>query len=304
VKGKCQLGDWDDLTKVLIRAYPQDLVSLVFQDARYLTTITNELKVRSIAADFMCKVERNGETFILHIEFQKNSDAHMGERTWEYNSATTIVEKMKVYSVVIYLTEKGTIDEPPYRTALKDGRSIHTFDYENILLWKVPPEVLKQKGMEGLLTLLPLTQGAEFARDEVTRDMIQGLRAAGKDDLLPLGYTVLGLVYKTQADKQAIRRIIAMFAGKLEESWYYQDVIAQGIEQGKQQGIEQGIEQGKVQTLRSMLIRVAETRFPDVLPLAQQEAERSTTPAELNAKVNKLLIAKTSEEARQALQES
>lgn len=302
------MGDWDDLTKVLIRAYPQDLVSLVFRDAHYLADITNELKVRSIRADFMCKVERNGETFILHVEFQKNSDVSMGERTWEYNCATTLVEKMPVYSFVIYLTEGGTIAESPYRTALKGGEPIHTFHYSNIFLWEMPPEVLKQKGLEGLLPLLPLTKGAESARDMVAHDMINGLRGAGKDDMLPLGYTVLGLVYRTEDDKQAIRRIFAMFEDTLENSWYYKEVIEKGInigqQQGKQQGIEQGKQQGEVKAMRSMLIRVAETRFRDLLPLARQEAERSTTAAALNAKVDRLLLAKTVEEARKALEES
>ncbi len=53
-----------------------------------------------------------------------------------------------------------------------------------------------------------------------------------------------------------------------------------------------------------MLVRVVETHFSALLPLARQEAERSTTAAALNVKVDKLLLAKTPEEARQALQES
>ena len=290
------MGDWDDLTKILIRAYPQDLVSLMFRDTHYIENITNELKVRSIEADFMCKVERNGETFILHVEFQKSSDATMGERTWEYNCSATMIEKLPVYSFVIYLTKGGVIDEPPFRKGLKGGEPIHTFHYQNVFLWEMPPEVLKQEGLEGLLPLLPLTKGAESTRDTTVSDMIKGLRKAGKDDMLALGYTVAGRVYKTEDDKQAIRRIMAMFEDTLESSWYYQEVI--------EKGQQQGIEQGEVKAMRSMLIRVAQTHFPELLPLARQEAERSTTAAALNAKVDKLLIAKTPDEARQALQES
>ncbi len=91
-----------------------------------------------------------------------------------------------------------------------------------------------------------------------------------------------------------------MFESKLESSWFYQEVI----EKGMQKGMQQGIEQGEVKALRPMLIQVVETRFPELLPLAREEAERSTVPATLSTKINKLLRVRTLEEARQALQES
>jgi predicted transposase YdaD len=293
------VGDWDNLTKMLVRAHPQDLVSLVLRDTHYLESVTTELKVQSIAADFMCKVERNGETFILHVEFQKSSDATMGERTWEYNCSATMLEKLPVYSFVIYLTKGGTIDQPPFRKGLKGGEQIHTFHYTNIYLWEMPPEVLMQEGLEGLLPLLPLTKGAELKRDQIVDAMISGLQRAGKEDVLALSKAFAGLVYPTKDDKQAIKRRFAMFQAALEDSWFYKEVIEQGIEQGRQQGIEEG-----VKALRLVLIRVVEMRFPELLPLAREEAEHATIPAELSAKVDKLLIAYTVEEARRVLQES
>ena len=300
------MGDWDDLMKTLARAYPQDLVSLVLQNTHFLKNITTELKVRTMHADFLCKAERNGKEIIVHIEFQKSKDVNMGQRTWEYNCAATILEKLPVHSFVIYLVQDEPIFEPPFRI-VDDGKVIHTFEYTNIFLWEMPPEMLKQKGMEGLLPLLPLTKGAKLARDTTIHDMITGLRVAGKDDALALGYACIGLVYKSKDDKQAIRRIFAMFESKLEDSWYYQEVIQKGLEKGMQQGIEQGKKQGideGVKALRPVLIQVVETRFPELLPLAREEAERSTVPAELSVKVNKLLIVRTLEEARQVLQES
>lgn len=87
-----------------------------------------------------------------------------------------------------------------------------------------------------------------------------------------------------------------MFQEALEDSWFYKEVI--------QQGRQQGIEEGEMKALRSMLIRVVKMQFPELLSLARAEAERSTSPETLNAKIDKLLIVKTIEEARLALQES
>jgi predicted transposase YdaD len=235
---------------------------------------------------------------IVHIEFQKGRDVNMGLRTWEYNCATTIVEKLPVRSFVIYLVEDEPIVEPPFRIMLDENEAIHTFNYTNIFLWEVAPEVLKQKGMEGLLPLLPLTKGAKSAPDTIVQDMITGLRNADKEDILALGYACAGMVYDSEEDRQALRRIFAMLENKLERSWYYKEVI----EKGMQQGIERGIEQGELRALRPMLIQVVETRFPELLPLAREEAERSTVPAVLSTKVTKLLRVQTLEEARQVLQ--
>lgn len=297
------MGEWDDLMKMLVRAYPQDLVSLVLQDAHFLEDITTEfedvtteLKVRTVHADFLCKAERNGKKMIVHIEFQKSRDVDMGQRTWEYNCATTILEKLPVRSFVIYLVKDEPIVELPFRIMLDENEVIHTFNYSNVFLWDVAPEVLKQKGMEGMLPLLPLTKGAKSARDTIVHDMITGLRNADKEDVLALGYACAGMVYKTEDDRQALRRIFAMFESKLESSWFYQEVI--------EKGMQKGIEQGEVKALRPMLIQVVETRFPELLPLAREEAERSTVPATLSTKINKLLRVRTLEEARQALQES
>ncbi len=281
------MGEWDHLMKMLVRAHPQDMVSLVLQNTHYLEDITNDLKMRSIQADFLCKAEKNGKEMIVHVEFQKSKDVDMGLRTWEYNCVTTFLEKVPVLSFVIYLVEDEPIAQPPFEISL-DEKVIHTFHYENIYLWEVEPEVLKQKGLEGLLPLLPLTKGAGLARDTIAHDMITGLRAAKKDDVLALGKAFLSLVYKTEDDQQAIRRIFAMLEDKLKSSWYYKEII----------------EEGEVKALRPVLIQAVETRFPELLPLAREEVERSTTPTALSKKVSKILAAKTSEEARQALQEN
>jgi hypothetical protein len=54
---------------------------------------------------------------------------------------------------------------PPYKIEA-DGKLLHLFYYENILMWEEPPEKLLQRGLEGMLPLLPLTKGARETRQE------------------------------------------------------------------------------------------------------------------------------------------
>ncbi|HEY5003994.1 MAG TPA: hypothetical protein VII61_12620, partial [Ktedonobacteraceae bacterium] len=68
---------WDDLMKMLVRAHPQDFVSLVFNGVQYIGDVTNELKVRSVDADFLCKAKLGDTDIVVHVEFQRRDDDKM-----------------------------------------------------------------------------------------------------------------------------------------------------------------------------------------------------------------------------------
>ncbi len=284
---------WDKLMKMLARANPQDVVSLVLQGTQYVSDVTNEQIIRAVEADFLCNAVRNKQEIVVHVEFQRYHDANMSRRMWEYNIATTYLTQLPVCSFALYIWKDTSIVEPPFILRLVDGNIIHIFYYENIFLWEIPPERLQQKGLEGLLPLLPLTQGAKEARDKIVNDMIEGLRAAGKEDILALGYAFAGRVYKTKDDQKWLKRRFAMFEDFLEESWSYQEMV--------QKGIDKGIEIGELKALRPTLVRVVKVRFPELAALAQQQAERFTMPELLNDVIDKLLTAQTAERAQQIL---
>jgi hypothetical protein len=189
---------WDDLMKILVGANPQALVSLLLPEARFLGERDKELKVRTVHADLLYIVIWKGCKIILHVEFQRRRDKQMALRVWEYNVTTRFLAHCPVYSVVIYLVKGGKIVEPLYKEEIA-GKVIHLFSFQNIKLWEVPAEVLKQAGLEGLLPLLPLTQGGKSR--EVVEEAIARLQATGHQDLLPLSYAFAALVFKKGADK-------------------------------------------------------------------------------------------------------
>ncbi len=294
---------WDDLMKMLARANPQDLLSFLLKDTRYLADITNEQRVRSVTADYLCKANRNGEDIVVHVEFQRYHDKKMGRRMWEYNSVITFLTHLPVYSFALYLCKDEHIVEPPYQLEAANGDVLHIFNYQNIFLWEVLPEELLQARLAGLLPLLPLTKGAVEARDAIVTAMIDGLRQAGKEDILALGYAFAGLVYDTEADKQWLKRRFEMFHSMLEGSWSYQEMVQKGIDQGLEKGIKQGVEQGELKASKRLLARLIETRFPTLSSLAQNHTEHIQDIDILNAVIDKLLLAETVEQAQQALSE-
>ena len=296
------VGQWDDLLKMLVGANPQDFVTFLMRDARYISTLERELKVKTLEADLLFEVELEGKELIIHAEFQRRRDPTMAERLWKYNVSTTITHAKDVVSFVIYLVKDGEPIESPYERIVY-GNVVHRFQFTNIKLWELSADVFEQPGREGLLPLVPLTSDGT-KRDRLD-EMIQGLQASGKEDLLPLGYVIAGLVLDDVQEKEWLKRRFAMFQERLEDSWAYQEILAKGWEQGwkkgEEQGEEKGEEKGQLLALRSMLSSFIQIHFPDVVTIAIARAERIQNPAELQSIVTSLFQATSNDEARRIL---
>ena len=297
---------WDGLTKRLMQAGPQDLISWMFPGAVYEGELNTELLKDPIRADMMYTMKWKGREVALHIEFQKRRHGRMDRRVWEYNVLTSVRTGLPVYSVVIYLVKDGSVAEPPYSIEWPTGEIIHHFVFRNVKLWEIPAEVLLEQNLPGLLPLLPLTQ--EGDRREVVEQMIGRLQQVGRKDLLALGHTFSALMLKKESDQQWLREKFMSMEDILEESWYYQKILqkgivegmAKGMVEGMTKGMEQGVEQG-LQALRTTLIRFVEVHFPDQLALAEQQIELTTTPSQVQEMLDKLFVARTNDDVRKIL---
>ncbi len=143
-------------------------------------------------------------------------------------------------------------------------------------------------------TMLPLlTLTKDGARYEVVEEMITGLHAAGKSDLLLLGFAFAGLVFDKPDDQDWLKRRLAMLKDVLEESWVYQEM--------KQQGLAEGLEKGKREALGRTLMSFVQKRFPDVVPLAEKHIAVTKNPEVLQHIIDELFAVQTTEEARHVL---
>jgi len=127
--------------------------------------------------------------------------------------------------------------------------------------------------------------------------MIQGLQSADKEDLLPLGYVIAGLVLNNVQDKEWLKRRFAMLEERLEDSWAYQEILAKGWEKGEKEGEEKG----QLLALRSMLLGFVQIHFPAFVSVAMTRTERIQNPDELQAIVTSMFQAKNSDEAESIL---
>jgi len=275
--------------KMLVRANPQALVSLLLPGAKFQGEQDKELKARTVEADLLYNVIWRGRKIILHVEFQVEADKNMARRVWKYNVLTDYLTGCPVYSVVIYLVKRGTIVESRYQDEIAGQRRL--LDFQSIKLWEVPAKTLQQKGLEGLLPLLPLTQGGKSR--EVVEETIVQLQATGHQDLLPLSYAFAALAFTKAADKLWLKERFDKMHDILEESWAYQEIMGKGREEGHKEGHQQGYQQAAID--------VVVARFPDLETLAKTKITAIDDMQRLQHLIIDLSISSTREQMEQVL---
>jgi predicted transposase YdaD len=294
---------WDCLTKELMQAGPQDLISWIFPNALYTGELDTELLKEPVRADRMYTITWDGEQMGFHIEFQKRHDTNMGRRVWRYNARACDRTDLPIYSVVIYLVDdKRSIAEPPYAIKLPNGEIIHYFMFRNIKLWEIPSQALLEQNLPGLLPLLPLTR--EGHQRETVEQMHHRLQQAGKTDILAIGFSIAFHTFTQENEHQWLKEIFMDSENILEGTWLGDKIHEKGVIQGLQQGLEQGRKQGFEQVLqvqRASLLNFVKTHFPAELAEASRQVELIMSPFQAQELLDKLTAACTDDEVQAIL---
>lgn len=113
------------------------------------------------------------------------------------------------------------------------------------------------------------------------------------------------LIFKKKKEQQRLKERFELMGDILESSWAYQEMVQKGVVKGLAQGLKQeerkGLKKGKQQGLEHVVFRFVELHFPDLVPLAKQQAALATTSQQLQAMLDQLFVAHTDDEARAIL---
>jgi len=308
--------------KRMIGANPEHFVNWLFSDATFISAENIELKNQHRYADALLTVAKGTKRGLWHIEFQTYHDAEMAERLLVYNVMAFSQYQLPVSSTVVYLIDTGEIPTSPYTRTFLNDEAVHHFYYEIVKVWEEEAETILQMG-RGVWPLVPLTKDGK--RPEVITALIERLAEAKAYDVLAMVRVVGGLVFQTESEREGFQRRFRMYQDVLRESWVYQEIgqeylekglekgleqgLKQGLEQGLEKGLEQGLEkglekgrkQGIEQALHQTLMIYVETRFPQLVVLAQQQIGFITDVALLNQIMSTLFALQTTEEVEQYL---
>jgi predicted transposase YdaD len=303
-------GPFDNATKRLLREKPQHFVSWLVPEGIFKTNLSVELKSRNIYADGLFAITVNELPALLHTEFQTGKDGLMGERLLEYSVlASSENNWLPVYTYVIYLRRDGDVPKSPLIRKLPSGEEVHRFYYQVIEVAKISAKQLLQRGLLGLLPLLPLTDGG--TQPEVMEEAVSTLVEAREIELLALAYTFGGLVSGNRAYDEWFERSFAMLEDIMEESWTYQEIVKKGMQKGLDLGLQQGLKKGREEERQQRILEQHQTllsfvqvRFPELVSLAKQQTTPINDPEVLHNLIVKLFGVQTADEARQTLMEA
>lgn len=149
----------DGPLKILLRSYPADLLVLLGDEGSALQAVENvESPQMQRRVDGVLKLERQGEVYYRHVEFQAEPAADIARRCFEYNAQLLMRCGAPVLTTVVYLFPPGPPEDPVFRVTL-GGQEINRWVIQVVRLWEIEATAALEQGSPGLLALVPLMRG-------------------------------------------------------------------------------------------------------------------------------------------------
>lgn len=246
------MGVFDTILKQRVAGdAPAFAAWLLNADVSIVEALSIELVSDPIRADTVFRVQRaDGETVLLHIEFQRRSSRPpMHWRMIEYMVRLAQQHRLPLQSAVLYLDYgAGSQDTGQHQHMGTDGHPVLTWTYHVVHLWRMRAEELLAMGRHSLLPLVGLTQIERPA--EIMPQVVEAIRTepdAVRQRLL------LEQLFALLHDEE----IIAMTQQLLTE---------EDIEELKQfpllwRSYQDALAQGERQRARADILKILATRF-------------------------------------------
>jgi len=95
-------------------------------------------------------------------------------------------------------------------------------------------------------------------------------------------------------------RRVNMLRDVLRDTWAYQEIMQEGREEGRKQGRQEERQQ-RLDDQRQTLMAVVQTKFPNIVQFANQQANIVDDPEQLQSVILEVVTAKTEAQALQVL---
>jgi hypothetical protein len=253
-------------------------------------------------------------SYVGQMEFETAPTLEIEDRLLEYYALLPRKHKQPVVQVLVCPFETSKLPTPPHQIKLEDGEVLLENHYRVVALWRREAGELFASGRVELYSLLPAMKGATFTL------LSQGLKAmkafyAGDESRLCMHLlwfsTLLGRTTTVnEEDKERTREAMNEFESLLDYSPLVRQRVAKGEAKGRAEGLAEGEAkgeakgraEGEAKGLQEALLFAVEFRFPTLLGLAQEKAERVKQPEVLKFVLRGLKAAQSEEAARLLLE--
>jgi hypothetical protein len=164
---------------------------------------------------------------------------------------------------------------------------------DTILLWNISYRELMDRGLPGILPLVPLARGG--ADREVIEEVIallMPMEESVKRELLALTLLFASLAFERSEDQEWIRRKFEMLKDILRGTPAYQYIYEEGREEEHQKHLR---------SLQQKILEIVQKRYPRLAKLAQKQVVGIVQTELLEDLLIKVAMAPTPEEVQNAL---
>jgi predicted transposase YdaD len=263
--------------KLLFRRYARDLLILT-GDAGALVESAAPVEIQALArrVDCVLKLQRAGEVYYRHVEFQAEPDPEMAARCFRYNSQLVLQYQRPVLTTVFYLFPPRPTHEPVFRLLL-EGREINRWSFEAVYLWEQDARLVLASGAPGLLALVPLMRGG--ADRGVVEEAIRQIERAFPGERLSDAEDVLLALASRYYTVSELTRMIGR--DRMIQSSIYEWGLAEGRTQGRTQGLSEGLSAGRLEAERDLCLALVAKHHPAILDRARPLIEACADPVRL-----------------------
>jgi hypothetical protein len=221
----------DQGIKRLLQTHPRDMLNIALPDAEYLGPIATDIAAEpQLITDTLYRIKRHGQECGVNFEAEAYPSADMARRCYEYGTRANIVHGLPVYSVVLWLLQRGNVPQPPY--VLRVGPDvIATWNFINVELYKMQGKPIVDGHILGLIPLISfMADRSESLVERATYAIKESsLPRSEEEELVSLLALFTAITFQSKDLARAIIGRVYMSTNILDMSPLWQDAVDQGV---------------------------------------------------------------------------
>ena len=286
-----QINLFDRVMKILGRHYAESFLKLAFPntDFQLVGTLENvEITLPDRRADFLHRLQVDGEEYLLHFEFQLQHRTDYPRNIFTFSGGLTDQHQKPTITIVLYLERRES--DPPSEYVVQIGEwVIHRFTYPIIKLWDYTDRIRSGELREFAPLLIMLEPEKTEAVLHQERELIlQETHPQKRADSLATAVMIASRYFELDR--------LWEFFGEEVEQMRQSGFITDWIEEGIQQGLERERQQERQQGKRLLLIQQLMAKFGDLPQSVTEQIHGMTTEEELDQLGIRILTAESLEE--------
>ncbi len=244
---------------VIINRYKWEIASSEILESKLQSTKEREI-------DFLRKVTtKEGQQFILHLEFQSTNDPEMIYRMQEYHAMLVRKYKLRVHQIVIYLGEKKMTMQTKLPKELTftefEPLDMRSIDYNVLLASQIPEEII--------LAVLGDRKGVD--PNVIIESLLNHLFKISKDaNALHKFINQLQILSKLRNLEESVIKIADSMPIDIDltDHKLFKDGLSLGMQKGEQIGMQKG-EQKVLENKEAAVLRMLESKKLTIEEIAE-----------------------------------